>query len=74
MGKLLRRYIFIWFILSVGYFFLAEPLVKLLFPGFHDVGMWLLFEIAGLAFILLIMATLMTINIVRRQRRLNTSS
>lgn len=74
MGKLVLRHIFIWLALSIVFFFLAEPLVKLLFPGFHDVGIWLLFEIAGLAFILLIMTTVLTLNIVRHQRRLNASS
>lgn len=74
MGKLILRHFLIWLMLSIGYFFLAEPLVKILLPEFHDVEIWLIFEIVGLAFILLTITSVLIINIVRHQRRINASS
>jgi hypothetical protein len=74
MKKIILIHLLIWLILSVGFFFLAEPLVKLLFPGFHDVGIWLITEFIGLLAILLIMTTSLIINVVRHQRHSNASS
>ena len=68
MNRIILRHLFIWLILSVGFFFMAEPLVKLLFPGFHDVGIWLLTEFIGLIAVFLITITSLIINIVRHQR------
>ncbi len=74
MKKIVFRHLLIWLVLSVGFFFLAEPLVKLLFPSFHDVGIWILTEFVGLVAILLSMTTLLIINIGRHKRRVNASS
>jgi len=74
MKKIVMLHILTWLILSVSFFFLAEPLVKLLFPGFHDVVIWLLTEFIGLLSLLLITTTSLIINIVRYQRRVNDGS
>ncbi|CAN5662308.1 hypothetical protein BH11BAC3_BH11BAC3_20830 [soil metagenome] len=74
MKKIFFKYIIIWVVLSVGYFFVTEPIAQLLFPGFYDVGIWLLTLIGGLVLILLILTIALIINIVRHRRRLNASS
>ncbi len=74
MKRIILKHLLIWLILSVSFFFLAEPLVRLLFPGFHEVEIWLLAEFIGLIAILLIMTTSLIINIVRHQRHSNANS
>jgi len=63
-----------WLILSVAYFFLSEPLVKLLFPGFHDVGIWLITVFSGLGIIFLIMLVALILNMARRRERTKSNS
>ena len=43
-----------WFLTCLLYFFLAEEIIKLLFPGIYDVGIWISSLITGLFFITLL--------------------
>ena len=74
MKTIVLKHLLVWVFLSIGYFFLTEPLVKFLFPGFHDISIWLVAMIGGLVFILLIMITVLIINIVRHKQRQKASS
>jgi len=49
------KQLLIWLILSISYFIATKYLLRLLFPGFHDVGLWLMMIIGDLLFILIIM-------------------
>jgi uncharacterized membrane protein len=40
-------HLLIWLLLSVGYFFLAEPIVAFIYPGMHEVEQWLGALLAG---------------------------
>jgi len=40
-------HLLIWLLLSIGYFFLAEPIVAFLLPGMHDVEQWLMVLLLG---------------------------
>ncbi|WP_341841194.1 hypothetical protein [Chitinophaga caseinilytica] len=44
-------YVIVWLLLSIGYTLLSEPLVKWLFPGYHDVGPFIYVWIGGLTLI-----------------------
>lgn len=74
MRNIIFKHTLIWLVLSVGYFFAAEPIDKLLFRGFDNVDIWLSTLIGGLVIILLIMTIALTLNIVRHKRRLKTRS
>ncbi len=74
MKTIVLKHLLVWVFLSIGYFFLTEPLVKFLFPGFYDVSIWLVAMIGGLVFIFLIMIIVLIINIVRHKQRQKASS
>lgn len=40
-------HLLIWLLLSIGHFFLAEPIVAFLMPGIHDVEQWLMVLLLG---------------------------
>jgi len=44
-------HIFIWLFLSLGYSFLSEPIVAYMFPGIHNVEIWLTVLLIGLILI-----------------------
>ena len=51
---LLLKYILGWMIFSICYFFLVEPLLNFVASGWHNIQVWLIFEVAGLVLIFLI--------------------
>lgn len=68
MKRIVLKHILTWFMLSVTFFFLAEPLVKLLFPDVHNVGIWLFTEFIGLMAILLIIVSSLIVTIARKRK------
>ena len=44
-------YVIVWLLLSIGYTLLSEPLVKWLFTGFFDIGIFVYVWMGGLSLI-----------------------
>ena len=68
MRMIVLKQLLIWLILSIIYFIATEYLPRLLFPGFHTVGLWLMMIISGLLFILIIMILALVIKSGRYKR------
>ena len=64
MGKRVLIFVIVWLVLSMVYFFLSEPVVKLLFPGEDNVVLWLYTLFAGLILIFVIVLFLFLINFI----------
>ena len=58
-----------WLCLSVIYFFLAESLVKYFFKGFHDVIVWIVFLVGGLAPIFVMPLISLIIGLFKNKKR-----
>lgn len=71
MERIVLTHVGLGMVVSVAFFFLSEPLVGVLFPDYHDVGLWLLTLAIGLAIILSVTATSLVIRLIwyRRQGR-----
>ncbi|MCE3229785.1 MAG: hypothetical protein K0S32_4336 [Bacteroidetes bacterium] len=73
MAKRILKYFIIWLILSVIYFLLAEPLVKLLFPDEHNVVLWYITLVYGLLLIVIMILTSFLIETFVKRDRQKTS-
>jgi hypothetical protein len=59
-------HIFTWLFLSLGYCFLAEPIAAYIFPGIHNVMIWLTVLLVGL--ILIFLGTLISLVVSLNKR------
>ena len=69
MGRMVFTHVGLGMLVSVAFFFLSEPLVSLLFPDYHDVGLWLLTLAIGLAIILSVTAISLVVRLIRFRRQ-----
>ncbi len=69
--KIILFHLIIWVVLSVGYFFLAESITKLLFPDYDNVEFWLMVLILGLIIISFTVMLSLSIRVWRRGKRMN---
>ncbi len=64
-------HILLWIFLSVGYLFLSEPITVRMFPGFHNVTIWLIVSSVGLALIFIgIVISLIVSFRIRKKKKL----
>ena len=61
------KYLLIWIVLSVCYFFLSEKITKLIAPGFDSVEIWLLVVAIGLGLIFIITVIAFLIAFTKRK-------
>ena len=60
-------HLIIWLLLSVGYFFLAEPIMLYIYAGVGDVSQWL--DVLGLGLALIFIGIVISLIINLRRRR-----
>lgn len=62
-------YLVTWFCLLVIFLFSSEPIIRLLMPGTHNVGAWLILLFIGIIFITVVMAILFIIDAIKHRKR-----
>jgi len=60
-------HIFLWLFLSLGYCFLSEPITAFMFPGIHNVEIWL--TVLSIGLILIFIGTVISLIISFRIRK-----
>jgi len=65
--RILIKYLVLWILISIGYFFISETVTNWLFPNVHGVETWLIVLSIGLIIIFIVII----ISLIRGLRRLN---
>lgn len=65
---LILKYFFSWIILCVIYFFLSEEITKLIAPGFHDIGIWIIIVSSGIVLITIVTIILFIFNLLKLKK------
>lgn len=66
--KIFYTHLFLWLLLSLVYFASSEIITKKLFPGYHDVTLWLMVTITGLILLFILTMISFLIKLIARKK------